>query len=67
MAKSTQETELYVAVISHVMGRTKSDPMDEKAVLKVARAWQVHEKQTVMIETPDGQRCWIMADFIGRP
>ncbi len=39
MAKSTQETELYVAVISHAMGQTRSDPMDEKTVRRVARAW----------------------------
>ncbi len=66
MALSTQKTELYVAVISHAMGQTRSEPLEEKAVLKVARAWQSHEKEPVRIETPDGQRCWILAEFPSR-
>lgn len=67
MAKSTQVTELYVAVISHAMGETRSDPMDEKTVRRVARAWQSHEKLPVRIETPDGERYWIVADVPSRP
>ena len=66
MAKRTQESDLYVAVISHALGQTRSEPMDEKAVLRVAKAWQSHKKQPVRIETPDGQRCWITAEFTGR-
>ncbi len=63
MASKLEQDQMYVAIIDHPAGQTRSEAMADKAVLKVARAWQTHEKQPVRIETPDGKNRWIVADF----